>query len=194
MRSRKRQKAGAQRDKRMDQSSNLILAYVLIGVGFLLMVGELFFTSGTLAVLALTSITAGVGLVFYHGGGSTGLFTLIGVLLALPVFGGLLLRYWPKTRMGRRMMLSAPDEDATIASMPVNLELERLRGRFGRAVSDLRPSGVCDFDGWRVDTITEGMMVETVQWVRCVDVRAGKVVVRPVDKPDIEDLEKFDLS
>ena len=27
-------------------------------------------------------------------------------------------------------------------------------------------------------------MVEAGQWVRCIDVRAGKVVVRPVEKPD----------
>ena len=167
---------------------DLILAYVLIAVGFLLLVGELFFTSGTLLVLALTAIAAGVGLAFYHGS-TTGLFTLLGVMIALPVFGGFLARYWPKTRFGRRMVLAAPDEDATIASMPVNLELERLRGRFGRALSDLRPSGVCDFDGWRVDTITEGMMVEAGQWVRCVDVRAGKVIVRQVDKPKLDDLE-----
>jgi membrane-bound serine protease (ClpP class) len=177
----------------MDQG-DLILAYVLIAVGFLLLVGELFFTSGTLLVLALTAIAAGVGLAFYHGS-TTGLFTLLAVMVALPLFGGLLARYWPKTRFGRRMVLSPPDEDATVASMPVNLELERLRGRFGRAIADLRPSGVCDFDGWRVDTITEGMMVEAGQWVRCVDVRAGKVVVRPVDKPNLGDLENVvDLS
>jgi membrane-bound ClpP family serine protease len=177
----------------MDQSSNLILAYVLIAIGFLLMVGELFFTSGTLLALALTSIAAGVGLAFYHGS-STGLFTLLGVLVALPIFGGLLARYWPKTRLGRRMLLAAPDEDATVASMPVNLELEQLRGRVGRALSDLRPSGVCDFDGWRVDTITEGMLVEAGQWVKCVDVRAGKVVVRPVEGPDVNPLENLDLT
>jgi membrane-bound serine protease (ClpP class) len=176
---------------------HLILAYILIAVGFLLLLGELFFTSGTLLVLALMSIAAGVGLAFYHGsqtGSNTGLFTLLAVMVALPVFGGLLLRYWPKTRWGRRMLLTAPEEDATVASMPVNLELERLRGRTGRALSDLRPSGVCDFDGWRVDTITEGMMVEAGQWVRCVDVRAAKVVVRPVDKPDLGGLENIDLT
>jgi membrane-bound ClpP family serine protease len=177
----------------MGENSNLILAYALIGIGFLLMVGELFFTSGTLLVLALTSIAAGVGLAFYHGS-TTGLFTLLGVMVAMPVFGGLLLRYWPKTRLGRRMLLAAPDEDATIAAMPVNLELERLRGRFGRAISDLRPSGVCDFDGCRIDTITEGMMVEAGGWVRCIDVRAGKVVVRPVEKPNFDQLENVDLS
>jgi len=172
--------------------SNLILAYVLIVVGFLLLVGELFFTSGTLLVLALTAIAAGVALAFYEGS-TTGVYTLLGVLIALPVFGGLMARYWTRTRFGRRMLLTAPDEDATVASMPVNLELEQLRGRFGRAVSDLRPSGVCDFDGWRVDTITEGMMVEAGQWVRCVDVRAAKVIVRPAEKPNVGDLENIQL-
>jgi membrane-bound serine protease (ClpP class) len=96
--------------------------------------------------------------------------------------------------MGKRFFLSGPEEDVTVASMPVNLELERLRGRIGRTVSDLRPSGVTDFDGWRVDTITEGMMVDAGRWVKCIDVRAGKVIVRPVDRPEINKLETLDLS
>ncbi len=109
------------------EHGNLILAYLLIAVGFLLLVGELFFTSGTLLVLALTAIAAGIALAFSQGS-TTGVYTLLGVLIALPVFGGLLARYWTRTRFGRRMLLTAPDEDATVASMPVNLELEQLRG------------------------------------------------------------------
>ena len=93
--------------------------------------------------------------------------------------------------MGRRFIL--PDQDATSPQMPVNLELEQLRGRFGQALSDLRPAGVVDFDGRRVDVITEGMMVPAGAWVRCVDVKAGRVVVRPVDQPDLDDLESADF-
>jgi hypothetical protein len=33
------------------------------------------------------------------------------------------------------------------------------------------------------------MMVEPGQWVRCVDVKGGKVIVRPVEKPNLGDLE-----
>jgi membrane-bound serine protease (ClpP class) len=91
--------------------------------------------------------------------------------------------------MGRRFFLAAPPEDATMAALPVNQELEHLKGRIGRALSALRPAGVVDFDGRRIDTITEGMMVEPGQLVRCIDVRAGKVVVRPIEKPDLGDLE-----
>ena len=58
----------------------------------------------------------------------------------------------------------------------------------------LRPSGVVDFEGRRVDTVTEGMMVEPGQWVRCVDVQANRVVVRPVDKPNLDTLETADFD
>ena len=71
--------------------------------------------------------------------------------------------------------------------MPLNQELDKLRGRIGKTLAPLRPAGVADFDGRRVDVITEGMMVDGGQWVRCIDVRAGKVVVRPVEKPDALD-------
>jgi len=170
---------------------SLILAYMLILAGILLLVAELFLPSGgILLVIALSAIVVGVAMTFiYSDDSATGIITLIGVFIAVPIVAGISLHYWPKTRMGKRFFLHGPTEDDTIASMPVNLELEQLRGRFGRAVSALRPAGVADFDGRRIDTITEGMMVEPGQWVRCIDVRAGKVIVRPVEKPDLGDLE-----
>jgi membrane-bound ClpP family serine protease len=169
---------------------SLILAYALIVVGLFLLVAELFMPSGTFLVLSLAAIVIGVAMTFLKSDDPTrGIVTLICVFTAVPLVAGVVLHYWPKTRIGKRFFLNGPDEDATIASMPVNLELEQLRGRFGRTVSPLRPAGVTDFDGRRVDTITEGMMVDEGQWVRCIDVRAGKVVVRQVQKPDLGDLE-----
>jgi membrane-bound serine protease (ClpP class) len=169
----------------------MTLAYVLIIAGLMLLVAEMFLpSSGVLLVISLTMVGFGVAMTFlYAEDPATGVITLICVFIALPMIAGLMLHYWPKTRMGKRFFLSGPDEDATVASMPVHLELEQLRGRFGRAVSALRPAGVAEFDGKRVDTITEGMMIEPGQWLRCIDVKAGKVIVRAVEKPDLGDLE-----
>jgi membrane-bound serine protease (ClpP class) len=50
------------------------------------------------------------------------------------------------------------------------------------------------FDGKRVDVMTEGMMVADGEWVRCVDVRAGKVIVRPTEAPKLSDLEADDFT
>jgi membrane-bound ClpP family serine protease len=173
----------------------LHLAFILIAAGIVLLLAELFIPSGIFFVLAIAAIVGGVVLTFTHSNDMyVGWITLIGVFIALPVLGSIILHYWPRTSMGKRFFLSRPEEDATLASMPVNLELEQLRGRFGRTLSALRPAGIVDFDGRRVDTITEGMMVEGGQWVRCIDVQVGKVIVRPVDRPNLTDLEDADFS
>jgi membrane-bound ClpP family serine protease len=172
----------------------LTLAFVLIGAGLFLLLAELFIPSGIFFVLAVLGIVAGVVMTFFYGDTYTGSLTLIGVFVVVPVVSGIMLHYWPKTPIGRRFFLNSSDEDATLASMPVNVELEQLRGRFGRALSALRPAGVVDFDGRRIDTITEGMMVDAGQLVRCIDVKAGKVIVRPVDTPNLTDLENVDFG
>jgi membrane-bound serine protease (ClpP class) len=169
--------------------SFLTLGLGLVGLGFLLLVAELFlFSSGILLVLSGASLTSGVVLTFLYDT-TAGLLALIGVFFALPSIFVLFARVWPHTPLGKRFLLTAPPEDATVAAMPVNQELEQLKGRIGRTLSSLRPAGVVDFDGRRIDTVTEGMMVEPGQWVRCIDVRAGRVVVRPVEKPNLGDLE-----
>jgi membrane-bound ClpP family serine protease len=161
----------------------LTLGYVLIGVGLLLVLLELLLpTHGILVALGCGSIIAGTALTF-HDSMSTGVKTLLFVVLGLPVVASVALYLWPRTPMGKRFILQAPDDDDAIANNPVTLELEELRGRFGRALSALRPCGVVDFGGKRVDTMTDGAMIEPNQWVRCIDVKAGRVIVRPVDRP-----------
>jgi membrane-bound ClpP family serine protease len=169
---------------------NLTIAYALIALGLLLLVAELFLpTGGILAVLSIGALIVGIAMTFNYDP-STGMFTLIAVFVAIPILAALAFHYWPKTPLGRRMMLSGPQEDDALANMPVNLDLEQLRGRYGRTLSTLRPSGITDFDGRRVDTISEGAMIEPGQWVRCIDVKAGHVIVRQVDgPPSLEDMD-----
>jgi membrane-bound ClpP family serine protease len=167
----------------------LILGFLLIGAGFLLLAADLFLMSGILAVLSLGAIVIGVVLTFLGGGLSVGSTTTLVVFVALPLTVRLLLYFWPRTSLGQDFFLTQQPEDTTMAALPANQELEHLKGRIGRTLSALRPAGMVDFDGRRVDTITEGMMVDADQLVRCIDVRAGKVVVRPIDKPDLGDLE-----
>ena len=170
-------------------STYLTLGAFLILVGFLLLAAELFVPSGgVLFVLSVAGLGVGIALVFMYDT-TWGLYALGAVVIAFPALGGLLLHLWPRTPMGRRLILTGPAEDVTVASMPGNKELEHLKGRFGRTLSWLRPGGVVDFDGRRVDALTEGMMVGPGEWVRCLDVRAGKVIVRPAQKPDLGDLE-----
>ncbi len=176
-------------------TDNLTLAYALIVLGIVLLAAELFIpTFGVLTALAIGSMIVGIAITFARDT-TTGVITLLGVFVVVPVVMTFMFRYAPRTAFGKRLFLSGPQEDETVANMPVNLELEQLRGRYGRTTSALRPSGVVDFDGRRVDVLSEGALVEPGQWVRCIDVKAGRVIVREVDRPpDLADLDTTALT
>jgi membrane-bound serine protease (ClpP class) len=169
---------------------DLVIAYGLILLSLVLLLAELLiYTHGVLSVLSLAAMIVGLTMVFTNST-STGMGTLIALAVIVPLLLTASMHYWPKTPIGRRIVLHAPAEDDTLATMPLNLELEQLRGRYGRTVSALRPAGITDFDGRRVDTLSEGALIEPGQWVRCIDVKAGRVIVRPVEKPpDLNDLD-----
>ena|SRR5437868_7956204 len=147
------------------------------------MAAEVFLpTGGILFVLAIGALIAGIAMSF-DSDITQGMITLAAVFILIPVMGPVLLHLMPKTKMGKKLFLEAMEDDASVAAMPVNLELEQLRGRYGKTVSALRPAGITDFDGRRVDTMSEGDMIGPGQWVRCIDVKAGRVIVRQVARP-----------
>jgi membrane-bound ClpP family serine protease len=170
------------------------LGYALIVLGLVLLLADLLIYSGILFALSLAALLVGLALLF-RTSTSTGIGTLLVLLVAVPILISAGVRFGQKTAIGRRFVLQAPSEDDTLATMPVNRELEQLRGRYGKTVSALRPSGITDFDGRRVDTISEGGLIEPGQWVRCIDVKAGKVIVRPVDAPpSLADMDTTELT
>lgn len=176
---------------------SLTLAYILIGAGAVFMLAELFIPSGgVLSVVAVGLMIGGVVMVFYYGTTFQAVVTLAAVFVAVPILMSMMFSIWPHTPMGKRLIRSGqPDEeDVTVASMPVNLELEQLRGRYGRALSTLRPSGTVEFDGRRIDAMSEGMLIEEGQSVKCIDVRAGKVVVRAAERPGLEEINPSKLD
>ena len=173
----------------------LFLAYALIVIGLLLMAAELFLpTGGIVFVLGVGGVIAGVAIAF--GASATqGVVSLVVVVVLVPLLGPLLMHYWPRSAIGKKFVLTGPEEDATVAQMPVNLELEQLRGRYGKTLSALRPSGVANFDGRRVDVLSEGTMIDAGQWVKVIDVKAGRIVVRRVDRPpDLGDIDTSALK
>src|SRR5215204_4705964 len=109
----------------------LTLAYVLIGLGVLLMLAELLIPTGGMLLLgAGVVIIAGVVMSFVYGSLQHGILTLVGVCVVLPIVGGIMSYIWPHTPMGKRLVPPS-GEDATVAAMPTVSEMETLRGRIG---------------------------------------------------------------
>src|SRR5438552_1463994 len=100
----------------------LPLAWSLIAIGLVLMAGELLLpTHGMLLGLGVGAAIIGIGLTFRYGGISTGVITLVVLVVVVPILGAGLIRIWPQTPMGKHLILPSPDDDESVANMPVHL-------------------------------------------------------------------------
>ena len=61
-------------------------------------------------------------------------------------------------------------------------QLSRLRGETGRALTPLRPVGLCEFDGCRIECTTEGDYVQIGKAVRVIRVEGMQPTVRATDE------------
>ena len=159
----------------------LIWASLILVLGLLLLIAELFIPSGgVLGILAAAALIGSI-LFAFQAPAPTGTIFLLVVAIALPTVIGIGLQLWPKTPLGRRMLLDRPTPEEIDPHDQRDYELSRLVGRVGRTITQLRPSGMTDFDGRRVDTIAEGMIIEADTLVRVVDVKGHRVIVRMVE-------------
>ena len=163
----------------------LTWAIVLLLGGLALMILEAFVPSGgALGTLSVIALLAGVGLAYYSGP-LEGTMLLLTSLVAAPFCIYLALKWWPNTPLGRRVLLNAPTSDDVLPDNPHLRTLRELVGKVGKAKSLMLPSGAIVIDGRVIDAVSEGMAIEAGQMVKVVEVRANRVVVRPLS-PDEE--------
>jgi membrane-bound serine protease (ClpP class) len=164
----------------------LVWASILLLLGLALAVLEVFVpSSGILGFLSITSILAAIVLAFRYGLWSgVGFFGIAAVGLPVGLF--LALQYWPKTPMGRRILLPLPRGEEVLPDSDKRRNLRSLVGKLGRAKSLMLPSGAVTIEGQIVDAVSEGMAIEAGQLVRVVEVRGTRVVVRPVDEQTVQ--------
>ncbi len=157
---------------------------LLLALGTGLAVMEVFFPSaGVLGFLSASALLAAMIMGFYQSPLAGGLITAA-VVVGLPTVLVLAFKYWPKTAMGRRILLIAPTSEEVLPNDPKKASLKDLIGRTGRAKSQLLLSGVITIDGRTIDAVSESMPVEVGQTVQVIQVRGHSVVVRPVAEGD----------
>ncbi|MCC7325415.1 MAG: nodulation protein NfeD [Burkholderiales bacterium] len=158
------------------------LLLVVVGIALLaleLLVIPGFGITGVLGILAILGALA-LGMV---GSGATAqvimeaaMRVVFAVLLAL-VGSLVLLRFLPQLPFGRRLILrTGLDAARGYASTPAS-DLQWL-GRRGRAWSPLRPAGIADIDGQRVDVVSDGELVEAGAPIEVIRVDGNRIVVR----------------
>lgn len=135
----------------------------------------------SVGLLTLLSVAAMAGAVYegFQISGTVGIVTLIGLLVGMPVYVLLLLKYLPRTRLGRRLFLGPVVGTANTAA-PSAAEWAELVGKVGLAETVLRPSGMIRIDGQRVPATAESGMIDKGTEVKVIRSVGVNVVVRPV--------------
>lgn len=100
-------------------------------------------------------------------------FSLL-LAIALSVF---FLRFLPKLPMGRKLILSTELETSDGFSSTPPSDYQWL-GRTGQAHSALRPAGIADFQGRRVDVVSDGEFIDAGTPIRVLHVDGNRIVVQ----------------
>jgi len=105
------------------------------------------------------------------------------VRLATSIVGALMLvfilaKFLPKSSAFSRLILKEEEAaDKGFISNPIASELVGLEGI---ALTTLRPAGTADFDGKRVDVVTESSYIENGKKIKVMRVEGHKVIVREI--------------
>jgi membrane-bound ClpP family serine protease len=165
-----------------------VWAVLLILVGLALAAMELFIPSGgILAFLSVSALGGAIVLGFIQGN-AVGLGILVSVMVGLPVTAIVAFRVWPRTPIGRRILLQEQSSKDVLPDSPKRQRLKELVGQVGVAKSKMLPSGAITIEGRTIDAFSEGMPIEAGQKVMVIEVHGTQVVVQPVDDetPPIE--------
>lgn len=148
-----------------------------MAAAFVLAVFECFIPSGGfLAVLTLAALVASVACALSTQ--SVAGFVYFGVMLVgVPILLRWLIAWFPRSPMGRRLMLQ-PENDPALKPSEQTLRLRRCIGRRGVAVSRMMPGGVVEVNGERIDATSDSGPLEGGEEVIIVRIDGPRVVVR----------------
>ena len=150
---------------------------VLLGMGLILV--EVFLPGfGLPGISGIALVGVGTIMAAMHFGTLTAVALLL-VLESLPVepssLISWLLRSAAKGDVAKSKLFLHQKEE-----LREQQDMQVLVGHEGRTLSVLRPSGIGDFDGVRLNVVTEGEFIENGVAIRIARVEGGKIVVKAI--------------
>jgi len=159
----------------------LIFAVFLYLACAALIVAEVFVPSGGLiSICAMACLIGGVA-IFFHYSTTAG---IVGVGVALVMIPSVLIiayKIFPKTKFGKSVTLTPPKRQQGDA-VPDTAELKDMLGAVGVVISPLRPVGMCDFSGQRIECVAESGYVDKGKKVEVIRVQSTQLTVRVIEE------------
>ncbi len=159
----------------------LVFAVFLYFASALLIVAEVFVPSGgIISICSLACLVGGVAIFFHHSTKAGWVGAVIAVVM-IPVVLVIAYKIFPKTEFGKTVTLTPPQREHGDA-IPDSEQLQKLLGAEGVVLTPLRPVGMCDLAGRKVECVAEGGYVNKEKKVKVIDVEHRRVTVRVIEE------------
>jgi len=159
----------------------LAFAIFLYLVCAALILAEVFVPSGgLLGICALVCLIGGVAIFFRHSI-AAGWVGIGAAIVMIPSIIAVAYKIFPKTRFGKSVTLT-PSERQHGDAIPDTSGLKELLGSVGVVLTPLRPVGMCNFSGQRVECVAESGYVDRDKKVKVINVESTKVTVRVIEE------------
>jgi membrane-bound serine protease (ClpP class) len=157
--------------------SGSTVAFILFIAGILLIMAELLIVPGATVVglLGLGSIVASIYLQF---GQNFAVVSGTATIVAGVCIGLALWKLPSSTILNRSIFLNTTLATTGAPAIMPNQVASKLEGRFGTAVSDLRPSGVASIEGERMDVVADGEFIKAGTMLEVTRVEGRRIVVK----------------
>ncbi len=158
----------------------LVVAAFLYLIVAVLIIAEIFVPSGgIISVFAVATFIAGTA-IFFKYSMTAGVLGIVFAIFMIPSVLVFAYKMLPKTRFGKVVILSPSDREKGDA-IPDTAELKELMGQTGVVLTPLRPVGMCDFEGKRVECVAESGYVEKEKNVQVIRVEGTQLTVKIID-------------
>ncbi len=155
--------------------SEVLQVIVLLAVGYILLLLEVFVPGGVLGVLGGAAILYGCYLAF-------GMSTAWGAtaVAGSVVVAFLTVRLFMRSRVGKGLVLEQRESEGWKAP---DESLAELVGKEGRTLTPLRPTGMAEIDDRRIDVVADSEFIGVDVGIRVSEVEGRRVVVEPAESP-----------
>lgn len=155
--------------------TGLIISLFVLGIILLFL--EIFIPGGILGIAGIVLLATGIFMTtdsILEGVGYVSLMLIaLGLLLALSFKLNRTRRFWKRLSLSTRQTKN----DGYVAPTQ---RLETFIGYQGIAISQLRPAGTADFNGERLDVVTEGGFIKQGASIKIIAVEGTRVIVREI--------------
>lgn len=147
----------------------LVIGVVLIGI-------EIFLPGFGIPGISGIVLTT-IGIVILTDSPLTALILILAILAILGILIAIAIRSAKQGRIAKSSLILKDELDKESGFSSAG-DMEYFIGHSGVAVTDLRPAGIADFDGVKLDVVTEGNFLEKGSALVVISVEGRRIVVR----------------